>query len=251
MMNFLKIAFRIQTRYKWFTLINVTGLALGMLCSLVIFLYVHFHFSTDTHHRNAGNLYRVVLDIHTPEGTIEYEEGTSLPMAAALARDYSQVERTAFCMAFYSAPTITIHQGMSTNRYKEASGVAYADNQFIELFAPHFIEGDARTALSQPNSAVLSARQAIKYFGTTHATGKTLNINNKADLVVTGVTADRQKNSDLTFDILVSLPTLKVINPRYQTENFTWIGSNNWTFIKLRNGNTTLEEQLPAFVKKY
>ncbi|MBT1689919.1 ABC transporter permease [Dawidia soli] len=252
-MNYLKIALRLQVRYKWFTGINIAGLSLGMLCSLLVYLYVGSHLGTDRHHHDAERLYRVVLDIHTPAGTIEHEEGTSLPLGHALQTDYSAVEAAAFCMRFYTAPTIAITTPGGSDRYQEDRVAAYADNAFIQLFRHDFIAGNRHTALTQPNTAVLSQRQALKYFGTADAVGRTLNINHLADLTVTGVFANPTDRSDLNFDVLVSLPTLNVINPNYQDQNYTWIGSNNWTFIKLKAGQqpAALEAQLPAFATKY
>ncbi len=251
-MNYLKNAFKIQAKYKWFTLVNLLGLSSGIVCSTIIFLYVDFHLSTDTYHKDNDLIYRLVHDIHTPSGEIEHESGSALPMTEALNNEYSQIEKTCFFMKFYSAPTLTINHSGKVNRFKE-SNAAYADNKFIDLFAFHFISGDKSTALNKSQCVVLTEKQALKYFGTVDVLGKSININNKADLIVTGVVANLPKNTDLRFDLLVSLPTLKVLNPKYQDQNFTWVGSNNWTFIKLREGSTAAEinKQLPSFVQKY
>jgi putative ABC transport system permease protein len=252
-MNYLKIAFRLQARYKWFTLLNVTGLALGMLCSLLVFLYVSGHLETDRHHDGADQLYRVVLDIQTPAGPVEYEEGTSLPLGSTLHEEYSAVEAAAFCMPFYAAPTISVTTAAGGERFQEDHAVAYADSAFLALFRYDFLQGNKHTALTQPRSVVLSERQALKYFGRRDVVGRTININHAVDLVVTGVVANSGNPSDLTFDVLVSLPTLNVINPWYQNHNYTWIGINNRTYIKLKKHErpSTLEAQLPAFVAKH
>ena len=249
----IRIALRTQLRYKWFTLINLLGLSLGIVCSLIILIYVDGHLSTDAHHNDAGRICRVVLEIETPEGSTEYEEGSSLPMADALVRDYSQVEAAAFCMKFYTAPTITVQARGKKDKYKEADVAAYADNGFLTLFDHQFLSGDKGSALVNPLTAVLSEKQAFKYFGTTDVVGRVLNINNNQDLTVTGVFADQTASSDFAFDLLVSLPTLKILNPNYQDRNFTWVGSNNWTFVKLRKG-TALPEMnrtMGQFSEKY
>ncbi|HMQ61351.1 MAG TPA: ABC transporter permease, partial [Flavilitoribacter sp.] len=249
----IKIALRTQLRYKWFTLIHLLGLSLGIVCSLIILIYVESHLSTDTHHTDVDRICRVVLEIETPEGSTEYEEGSSLPMADALARDYSQVEAAAFCMKFYTAPTITVQARGKKDKYKEADIAAYADNGFLTLLDHQFLAGDKGSALINPLTAVLSEKQALKYFGTTDVVGRVLNINNNKDLTVTGVFADQMAASDFAFDLLVSLPTLKTLNPNYQDRNFSWVGSNNWTFVKLREG-TALPEMnraMDQFSEKY
>lgn len=252
-MNAIKVALRVLSRQKWFTGIHIIGLSLGVMCSLIILLYVDFHLSADSYHRAAERTFRLVLDIHTPSGTIEHESGSSVPMREALRDDFSQIEATAFCMKFYSTPTITVYNLGRKSQFKEENTVAYADNEFINVFDHVFIQGDRRTALINPKSVVLSEQQALKYFGTTNVIGETVNINNKTDLTVTGVISDSPAHSDLRFGVLISLATLKVINPNYQDRNFTWIGSNNWVFVVLKDqadaGN--MDKQLPAFVQKY
>nr|WKN34269.1 ABC transporter permease [Tunicatimonas sp. TK19036] len=252
-MNFLKAGIRTQVKHKWFSLINLLGLSLGIGCSIMMLLYVNAHLSTDAHHTDAEHIYRVVLQIATPDGHTEYEPGSSLPMATALAEDYSQIEQAAFCMKFYRTPTITVEAKERTDRYKEENITAYADQNFIGMFDHPFLAGDKRTALLEPKSAVLSEAQALKYFGTTDVIGRNININHNTDLMVTGVFATPKQSSDFQFDVLVSLPTLKTLSPNYQDQNFTWIGSNNWTFIKLKEGaqETTMQQQLTDFAKKH
>lgn len=252
-MNYVKVALRIQKRYKWFAAINITGLSLGIICSLIILLYVNFHIGTDDYHEDSDRIYRLVLDIHTPGGTTEHEGGTSLAMSEALGNGYTQIEQTAFCMKFYNTPTISVHTNGIKNQYKEDNIAAYADNDFIKMFAHRFIEGDSRTALIHPQTVVISQKQALKYFGTTHVIGQAIEINNKTELTITGVIGDQPMNSDFKFDVLVSLPTLKILNPNYQDQNLTWIGGNNWVFVKLKRGidASEINGQLPIFVRKH
>ena len=252
--NYVKTALRNFRKQPSFAFIHIVGLSLGMLASLVIFLFVYFHLSTDTFYPHADRMYRVVLDMHIANGSIEYESGTSLPMAQALKDEYASIEQVGFCMPFYSPPEFIIQPSEGKlNRFIENNGVAYADTWFLQMFDYHFIEGDSETALSAPNQAVLTQQQATIYFGESSALGKTIRINDKTDLVVTGVIKDYPKNTDFTTNVWVSLPTLKVLQPAHQTENFSWIGSNNWTFVKLSENSkaATINEQLPAFVSKY
>ena len=252
-MDFLTAGLRSQVKYKWFSLINLLGLSLGIGCSIMILLYVNTHLSTDGHHADADRIYRVVLQINTPDGQTEYEPGSSVPMSTALTEEYSQVEQAAFCMKFYRVPTFTVEAKGRTDRYKEENITAYADQNFIKMFDHQFLAGDQATALLNPKSVVLSQRQALKYFGTTDVIGRTININHTTDLMVTGVFANPTHNSNLQFDLLVSLPTLKTLSPNYQEQNFTWIGSNNWTFIKLKEGvqQVGMQQHLVDFSRKY
>ncbi len=252
--NYVKTALRNFRKQPSLTFIHIVGLSLGMMASLVIFLFVYFHLSTDTFYPHADRIYRVVLDMHVADGSIEYESGTSLPMAQVLKDEYAAIEQVAFCMPFYSPPTLAILTSEGERiRFVEDGGVAYADARFLYMFDYRFIEGNPKNALSAPNQAVLTQQQAIDYFGESSALGKIIRINDKTDLVVTGVIENYPKNTDFRTNLWVSLPTLKVLKPTYQTENFSWIGSNNWTFVKLAENHkaATINEQLPNFVSKY
>ena len=252
--NYIWVAFRNFWKQKQFTFFHVTGLTLGLTCSFLIFLFVHFHLSTDTFYPHAHRIYRVVLDMHIEDGSIEYESGSSLPMAKALKNEFALIEQAGFCMSFYRGPTLSIQRSENeTARYVEHTGVAYGDTGFLQIFDYQFIEGDPQTALAAPNQAVLTEKQATKYFGHTDVLGETIRINDRADLAVTGVIKDYPENTDFKTDVWVSLPTLKTLQPTYQTENFTWIGYNNWTFVQLSGNNeaASINLQLPDFVNKY
>ena len=253
----LKNHFAVALRNGWkrpsFALIHIIGLSLGLLASLSIFLFVHSHFTANTF-PDADRIYRVVLDMHIKDGSIEHESGTSLPMAQALQEEYAAIEQTSFYMPFYQPPQLAIPTpDGELRRFMENDGVAYADSHFLLMFGYHFTQGNPTTALTRPNQAVITQRQARKYFGEEDPLGKIIRINNQADLVVSGVLEDPSRNTDFTTNVWVSLPTLKVLKPSYQTENFTWIGSNNWTFVKLSKNSTAsaIDERLPRFVSQY
>ena len=252
--NYLLNTLRNFRKQKLFTFIHVIGLSLGLMGGVVIFLFVHHHLSTNTFYPDADRIYRVVLDMQIQDGSIENESGTSLPMAQALKDEYTKIEQVGFCRKFYMAPTLTVtdNQG-GYNKFIEERGVAYADAQFIAMFGHQFIEGNPITAMVKPNQVVITRRQAQKCFGSEVALGQTISINNKADLIVSGIIEDFPINSDFEIDVWISLPTLTVIQPNYQSENFSWIGSNNWTFIKLAEESSpkVLDKQLPDFVVKY
>ena len=252
-MNLFRIALRLHLRYRWFTLVNILGLSLGITCSLVIFMYAYSHLSTDAFHPDADRIYRVVLQIETGEGGIEYEPGTSLPMHKVLPEEFSAVEMAAFCMKFYSPATVRVSSARGEEKYREGI-VAYANDAFLDMFAYEFTVGQKHMALSHPATVVISEDIALKYFGdASGAVGQLININNLVDARVTGVFTSPLKNSDLHYRVIVSLSTLKMLLPNYQEENFTWIGSNNWTFIKLAENTSPAAVQglLTAFTRKH
>ncbi len=252
--NIFLTAYRNCWKQKTLTTIQVAGLSIGLLCSVLIFLFVYQHYSTDTFYSNADRIYRVVLDIHIQDGSIEYEPGTSLPLHQALQEEYAAVEQSGFCMQFFRDPQLAISaKSGELNRFIETEGVAYVNAPFLSMFSYRFIEGNPGTALNQPNQVIITQQQAQKYFPGENALGKTIRINDRTDLVVTGVVENRPVNTDIDFNVLISLSTLKVMNPNYQTENFTWIGGKKWNFVKLSDPGKAqlINEDLPNFVDKY
>jgi putative ABC transport system permease protein len=252
--NYLKTAYRTFLRDKTYPALGVTGLSLGITCGLLLFLFVEFHLSTDGFHAGADRIYRVVLDIHSTDGTVEHEPGSSLPMAKALAQEYPQIEKTAFCMFLGGSPTLSpLQPDQPPARFLETAGIAYGTAGLLDMFSYEFIAGNRATALSTPNSVVLTEGKALKYFGRKEVLGSIIRINNRVDLTVTGVVKNQRPNTDLKVDVLLSLPTLKVLNPGFETDNFGWVTSTYWTFVQLREGYDyrQLDGQLPGFVAKY
>lgn len=252
--NYFKTTFRTLFKNKTYTFLNIVGLGLGLTGSILIFLFVRFHLNTDTFHRQADRIYRLVLDIHVDDGSIEHKPGTSVAMINTLKEDYPQVEKTAMCMFFYAPPTLAVQTNPSQwERHVESQGVAYGNTDLLHMFDFEWIAGNKQTALDGPNQVVLSKRQAYKYFGSTDVLGKILRINHQTDLVVSGIIGTPPINTDLAVDVLISLPTLKVLNPNYQLDNFSWHGHNNWLFVQLQEGAEArqLDQQLPEFVQKY
>jgi putative ABC transport system permease protein len=94
--NYFKIAFRNLKRNKIFSLINITGLALGIAGSIIIFQLVKYHLSTDAYHKNAKNIYRVVMDLHLGDGKIEHEKGSPFILHNTLKKDFASVKNVAY-----------------------------------------------------------------------------------------------------------------------------------------------------------
>ncbi|CAA9228139.1 MAG: Acidobacterial duplicated orphan permease (function unknown) [uncultured Cytophagales bacterium] len=252
--NYLKTALRTLRRDKTYAGLNVTGLALGLAGGLLIFLFVRFHLGTDAFHPHADRIYRVVLDIHSQDGSVEREPGSAAPMGEALRKEFPQVEGTGLLMYFNGVPTLSPRRpGRPPEKFVETGGVAYGTRGLFDLFAFRFTAGNPATALDGPGKVVLTERQARKYFGTTQVLGRTIGLNNTTDLTVTGVVKDQRPDTDLKVDVLLSLPTLKIIQPAFELDNPGWVASNYWTFVRLPEGYDfrRLEAQLPAFREKY
>ena len=250
----LKTAFRSLRAQRSYTLLNITGLAIGMAGALLVFLFVNHHLSTDGHHAQFDRIFRVVTDMHLDDGSVEYEPGAPLPMAEALRTDYPQVEQAAFLMMFRQL-TVGIGQekGNAPLRFQEHEGVGLVEPEWFEIMDYTWQQGNPTTALREPDRVVLTASQAKKYFGAADPMGRTLTLNNKVEATVTGVLADPPSTTDTPLNVFVSLTTLRQLDPEYDPTDWYWLNSTNRLYVTLKDADAapTLEKALPALAKKH
>lgn len=195
--------FRTTLRYLWsrkfFSGINLLGLAIGLCVCFLAGLYVRFELSYDAYHENADRIYRLVTDVETATG-VSYES-TSAPMAPSLQSAFAEVENATRVLLDY-----LIVQPEDRSFFGEET-IAYADPSVFSVFTFPLISGDAATALEAPLTVVLSETAAQRFFGTTDCLGETLLLAN-SPATVTGVMRDMPHNSHFRVDILVSMATL-------------------------------------------
>ncbi|HMB92229.1 MAG TPA: ABC transporter permease, partial [Rhodothermales bacterium] len=254
LINYLKIALRTLSKQVGYTLLNVTGLAVGIACCLLIGLYVRHEWSYDRFHEKADRLYRLTYENRigadlppaTPE---EYKAWGSAAIAPLLAADFPEVEQA---VRLSGRHKILLSQG--EHAFQEEH-YFYADSTFFEVFSFPLLEGNPATALVQPNSIVLTETAAQRYFGDQEAFGQTLRLEDEIPLTVTGVMADVPANSHLEFDILLSMSTFE----NYARANGQAFKFDNWgyidffTYVLLHEGTSAeaFQAQLPAFVQRY
>jgi putative ABC transport system permease protein len=215
------------------------GLGSGITGAVLIFLFLQYHLSTDHHQPGFHQIYRVVLDLHLDEGT-EYESGSAAPMAPMLLRDYPQVEKTGFITKMPNITLATTDEN-KVKRFLEKTNVVLADRGFMEMFAFDWISSYNPYEMAEPATVVISKKIALKYFGKTDVMGKVLRYNNALDLRIIGVVKDQEHLTDLDFEIYISLPTVKQIDPAYDMSSFSWISSRNFTFVRFSE-NTDVQK---------
>lgn len=236
----MKIAFRNLIRQKGYSFINIAGLAIGVTCCILILLYVVDELSYDRYNEKADRIYRV--GVKGIVGNHEFNQViTAAPMAAALVRDYPEViEATRF--ATFGYPVV---------RYKDKvfseEKFYWGDSTFFEVFSIPFWEGDPKTALTKPNTVVITRAMAEKYFGDEDPMGKLLNTDNRRDYLVTGVIENIPQNSHFHFDFMASLESYETSRQQI------WLSHNYYTYIVLREGASpeNLEAKFPDLVRKY
>jgi hypothetical protein len=148
---------------------------------------------------------------------------------------------------------VTIEQGNEKKKFKEKEGVAFAESEFFDIFNYPLLQGNKQTALTEPNSVILTERLAKKYFGTLDVINKIIRIDNRMDLKITGLLKDLPQNTDRKTEIYASFITVKDFNEWYYADD-SWggISSSMQCFIRLKEGVSvaSVENVFPAYVKK-
>ena len=232
--SYLTIALRHMSRQKSYTAINVLGLAVGMACAMLIFLYVDFELSYDRYHETADRVYRVAVnnDARTPPA-----------MAPALQEDFPEVVRYVRLL-----PTTGTWVMKHEEHIYYENRVYWADNALFDVFDFPLIRGDARSALEAPLSVVISEDTARKYFGEADPMGRTINADSGFLLLtVTGVMENTPANTHLQADFIISLATA------FQEDLGSWSWINFYTYILLSEGQSpaVTERKLPDFVNRH
>ncbi len=236
--SYLKIAAKSLLSHRVSTFINISGLCLGIACSLVIAYLVKYDLSFDSFHTHADRIYRVVR-VSEIEGSEEYRTGTSLPLYPAMKSEIASLKGIT-TVNYWGGAQIDIlnKDGNSVNKFLENDGGAFVDSSFFKVFdfhgtRFHWIEGNPETALSQPNSVVLSASIAKKYFGDDEALGRVLKIANRLGVTVTGVVNDLPQNTDFPFKIFISYSTLTSLIHSGRMTDWGSVDDDNQIYIIL------------------
>ncbi len=209
--NYLKIAFRNLQNQKAFSLINISGLAIGMACCLLILLYVSDELSYDRFHEKGDRIYRI-LSYSTIGGTTRHFAISPSALAPAAAESIPEIK---LYSRLYEFGNMRLQHDDDIHEFPTWHT---ADQDFFSIFSHDFIMGDPKTALRQPYSLVLPESTAIRIFGRTDVLGETLHTpnDNPLEVQITGVIEDVPKNSHYHFDMLLSTLTFRAIQNEQQ-----------------------------------
>jgi putative ABC transport system permease protein len=223
--NYLKIAFRNFFRHKVHTSINLFGLVTGMVCTLLILLYVNYEMSYDEFQANRKNLYRV-NKVAYENGELTYKSAYTWSGQGPVMKD--EIPEVKDFVRLYSSEGILQYFKPGNNAVSmRKNQIYYADNSFFNLFSYRLLKGDKKSALSKPNSIVVSESTAHKFFGSGNPLGKILKYHGK-DIIVTGICEDVPPNSHLQFTELLSFSTLNA------DDQNNWTNQYYYTYILLK-----------------
>lgn len=247
LLNYLKSAIRNISRLRMHSVINITGLSIGFTGFIIIMLYVNDEKSYDRHHSNAERIYRV-LNISDFEGVAERSVSCPAPLGPTVMQEYPHLIANMTRVYNDWSAEYFVESGEKGFREKR---FFFVDSTFTSVFDVEFISGESRQALEKPFTAVLSESTARRYFGNDDPIGKVIKMEGRVNLTITAVIADTPPQSHFSYDILVSMSTLRMLWGGNMPK--TWVYNPFWTYLLLQPGVDAgeLDKQLPSFVQKY
>ena len=249
--HFFQIAWRQLMKRKFYSGINITGLAIGMACCLVITLYVRNELSYDRYHVKGDRIYRVTQTFRnfqegqtvTPPSPTDFQVWGCAPVGPALQADFPQIEK----MVRFMSPTSLLLQ-REDKRFQQ-DNLLFMDSTAFDVFSWKMLQGDPHTALVKLNSIVLTRSVARKFFGDANPVGQVLRADNDFNLEVTGVMEDVPANSQFTFNGLISMSTMRKFRPDIFDQ---WGYVDFYTYLLLKENSSveSLRSQASAFLKR-
>lgn len=239
--NYIKIAWRNLLKNKAFTIINLSGLTIGMTAVLLIAAWVQYQMGFERFHTHEDSLFKV-YNRSTGPGEIYTWDVTSGPLGAALEKDFPEVAQSS---RIYWSKDRLFSTG---NTHIKAKGND-VDNAFLSMFSFPLLQGDSAHALDAVNTVVITEELAIKLFGTADVINKMVKIDNEDTYQITGVLENLPANTDFDFDYLVSLKA----NENLYSNNNSWSTNTFYTYVQLKP-NTAVDEfnhKIKEEIKKY
>lgn len=238
--NYITIALRNLRKHSFYSLINVTGLSIGLSICFIIILFVKNEISYDKHFPNAERIHRIKSEIKFGGNHYNMLYGPPV-MASALVAEYPDVEAA---IRFRERGSYLVKR--TVDNIKE-DHVIWTDKDFFKVFGIPLIAGNAATALAEPNSIAISKHIAEKYFPNENALGQTLILDNNQNVKITAIYETLPVNTHFHFDILISLEGLE------EAKRQVWYSNNFQTYLLLREGADVkaLEAKFPELVMKH
>ena len=240
--NYLIVSVRHLYRNKYFTLINIIGLAVALAGCILLLLFIQHELSFDSFNANASSIYRVVERMHNVDGFTRRRAYSGTPLLPLIKAELPSVKQ---------GTRVSAWEGLA--RYKNQcfreGRFFFADAEIFDMFTFPLLNGDSATALKEPNTVVITPEAASKYFADESPFGKIITFENSMELTVTGVLREVPSNSHLQFDFLASFSTLEQ-KVRGWTEHWD---SPVATYLQVREGVSfeLIENQLKSIAERH
>ncbi len=237
--NYFKFALRNILKHKFYSALNISGLALGLASCFLIGIYIYDEFSYDKFHENHENIYSIAL--HGRIGGQElYTSSSSPPVAQSIMSEIPGVEQAVRIRRWGN---LVMKYGDKAFTEREA---VLADSNFFNFFSFKLLKGESSTVLKEPNTMVMTPETVERYFGKEDPIGKIVTVGNSNQAyTVTGIAAEAPSNSSIKYDVLLSAIS------DGQMKNGNWTNNGLYTYFR-KNPNTTvasINEKLEDLVR--
>ncbi len=221
--NYIKITMRNLVKNKLFSVVNISGLAIGIACFILIGLFVADELTFDTYNANADRIFRV--NAHYKIGENRFNLANSpVPLAKVLVSEYPEIEK-----AVRVFPDENIYVKKEDEYIKEER-FFYTDSSLFDIFTIEFVSGNPKTALTKPNSIVITTKTAKKYFASENPVGQQIILSNGMEFMVTGVVKPLPRNSSFEFDFVASFNSIP------ESSETNWFGQFAHTYVLTDKG---------------
>lgn len=249
--NYFVSAYRNIVRNKFYSAINIAGLTIGIICAILILLYVQKELTFDKHNKKFDRIYRLESDF-TISGKNTLAGLVPMPMAPTLKDEYPEIEDYARFAGFGIEDILFTYQ---EKKFYEDE-IYFADSTIFNVFTHKFLFGSADGALVEPNTMVITETFSQRYFGNTNPVGEVLTSSNFGDFRVTGVIENVPSNSHLKFDCLLSMATAVELTgaERFNDRSagsFWNISVFAYVLLNEKTNMEGLHEKFPDFYEKY
>ncbi len=247
--NYLIVAIRNIRNQKIYSGINITGLAIGLACFILVSLYILDELSYDRMHSKADRIYRLTEKFES-DGVGEHSASQPFPVGPTLVNDFPSLVEKSVRLFNFQSPTLALANRKLDKEFNESS-IFFADSTFLDVFDFEMLAGNKETALDEPNSILITRSMAKKYFDDDDPMGQILEFQGAENYAVTGILEDAPLNAHFQFDFIISFSSLKnIYGGRYPR---TWYWNPCWTYVVLPQNTApeTFHDQMPGFIDKY
>ena len=248
--NYYKVAWRHIIKEKFYSLINIAGLGVGLTCTILITFFVMQELSYDNYHQKLGRTYRILQDYKsgseraTAPAAEDYQVWGNAPVGPAFKEEFPEVDQ--FCR-FTMAHDKLIK---ANDELYDEKNIVFGDSTVFDVFSWDLLSGNPQSVLDNPNSIVLTESLAKKYFGNEDAMGKTVIYNEDVACIVTGIMKDVPINSHFTFEGIISMSTF--YNQRQSIfEDWGYVDFYTYFTLKENGSIESIKPKLAGLAEKY
>ena len=239
--NYIITAIRSLLRSKGFSIINILGLSIGLASFILIALYVYHELSFDRYHTKADRIFRIVENLRT-ENELLLQSTSSPPMGPSLLKDFPEVENY---VRFQQWNLLVAKDDKAF--YEPDSFIA--DSTVFDVFSFPLVKGNPKTALTEPNSVVLTESMAKKYFGEADPVGQLLKMDD-GQYKITGVAKDVPENSHFQFNFLISFSTWSSNNKQNEMRAWFWNGFHTYVLLRDKQAVAKVRQGMAGYISR-